>query len=165
MKNALPPLARAHVPTKRAPTGHLTLRRTGAFIGMVRASNIQGGMKRGDGRFMFAAEKTSPQGPSPALVRPPKREPSVRITKAHCTKVTKTYRKIKPKSCHFHCYFIIEMLKWKMCAVLSPKAHLSETRSPSNAILADVKTPLCAGSKTDIMSLTKIAPAVASCTF
>ena len=26
-----------------------------------------------------------------------------------------------------------------MCVVLSPKAHLSETRSPSNATLADVK--------------------------
>ena len=50
-----------------------------------------------------------------------------------------------------------------MCVVLSPKAHLSETRSPSNATLADVKTssPLCAGSKTDIMPLTKKAPAVA----
>ena len=55
------------------------------------------------------------------------------------------------------------MLKWKMCAVVSPKAHLSETRSPSNATLADVKTssPLCAGSKTNIMPLTKKAPAVA----
>ena len=50
-----------------------------------------------------------------------------------------------------------------VCVVLSPKAHLSETRSPSNATLADVKTssPLCAGSKTDIMPLTKKATAVA----
>ena len=105
MKNALPPLARAHVPTKRAPTGHLTLRRMGAFVDMVRVSNIQG-----DGRFMFAAEKTSPHGPSPALVRPPKMAPPVRITKAHCIKETKTYRKIKPKKCgHFHCYFFIKM--------------------------------------------------------
>ena len=54
------------------------------------------------------------------------------------------------------------MLEWNVCVVQSSKTHLSETRSPSNATLADVKrsSPLCAGSKTD-MPLTKKAPAVA----
>ena len=68
-----------------------------AFIGMVRASNIQGGMKRGDGRFMFAAEKTSPQGPSPALVRPPKGRLQSKSQKPTASRWQKTYRKIKLK--------------------------------------------------------------------
>ena len=72
-----------------------------AFIGIVRAPNIHGGMKRGDGRFMFAAEKTSPQGPSPALVRPPKGRLQSKSQKPTASRWQKTYPKTKLKRWSF----------------------------------------------------------------